>query len=48
MSTVGVFLDPYITDWLNLLIRWLHVIAAIAWIGASFGMRPWAATYRRP
>ncbi len=36
MSTVGVFLDPYITDWLNLLIRWLHVIAAMAWIGASF------------
>src|SRR3954464_14202774 len=29
-------LDPYATDWLNLLGRWLHVIAAIAWIGASF------------
>ena len=28
-------LDPYATDWLNLLIRWLHEIAAIAWIGAS-------------
>ena len=36
MNTVAAFLDPYITDWLNLLIRWLHVIAAIAWIGASF------------
>ena len=36
MTTVAAFLDPYITDWLNLLIRWLHVIAAIAWIGASF------------
>ena len=36
MTLVGVFLDPYLTDWLNLLIRWLHVIAAIAWIGASF------------
>ncbi len=36
MSTVAAFLDPYVTDWLNLLIRWLHVIAAIAWIGASF------------
>ena len=33
---VAAFLDPYVTDWLNLLIRWLHVIAAIAWIGASF------------
>jgi uncharacterized membrane protein len=31
----GTFLDAYWTDWLNLLIRWLHVIAAIAWIGAS-------------
>lgn len=29
-------LDPYLTDWLDLLIRWLHVIAAIAWIGTSF------------
>ena len=36
MSTTAAFLDPYVTDWLNLLIRWLHVIAAIAWIGASF------------
>ena len=34
--TVATFLDPYLTDWLNLLLRWLHVIAAIAWIGASF------------
>ena len=33
--SVATFLDPYWTDWLNLLIRWLHVIAAIAWIGAS-------------
>ncbi len=23
-------------DWLNLLVRWLHVIAGVAWIGASF------------
>ena len=29
-------IDPYITDWLNLLARWLNVIAAIAWIGSSF------------
>ena len=36
MTVVAALLDPYITDWLNLLIRWLHVIAAIAWIGASF------------
>jgi uncharacterized membrane protein len=29
-------LDPYATDWLNLLTRWLHVIAAVVWIGSSF------------
>ena len=28
-------LDAYLTDWLNLLLRWLHVIAGIAWIGTS-------------
>ncbi|WP_206952110.1 urate hydroxylase PuuD [Trinickia acidisoli] len=29
-------MEGFITDWLNLTIRWLHVIAAIAWIGESF------------
>jgi len=29
-------LDPYATEWLNLLARWLHVIAGIVWIGSSF------------
>ena len=28
--------DPYVTDWLNLLTRWLHVVAGIVWIGSSF------------
>jgi len=27
---------PYGIDWLNLLVRWLHLIVGIAWIGASF------------
>jgi len=27
---------PYLLDWLALLLRWLHLIAGIAWIGASF------------
>ena len=29
-------LVPYGLEWLNLLVRWLHVITGIAWIGASF------------
>ena len=29
-------MDIYLIDWANLLLRWLHVITAIAWIGASF------------
>jgi uncharacterized membrane protein len=31
-----VAVDPYIWDWGDLLFRWLHVIAAIVWIGTSF------------
>jgi uncharacterized membrane protein len=26
----------YVSDWVNLLLRWAHVITAIAWIGSSF------------
>lgn len=29
-------LIPYVLEWANLLLRWLHVIVAIAWIGSSF------------
>ncbi|HEY2978874.1 MAG TPA: urate hydroxylase PuuD, partial [Burkholderiaceae bacterium] len=29
-------MDAYLLDWANLLLRWLHVITAIAWIGSSF------------
>ena len=29
-------MEAYVFDWLNLLGRWLHVIAGVAWIGASF------------
>ncbi|RZT42725.1 urate hydroxylase PuuD [Cupriavidus agavae] len=29
-------MEGYILDWANLLLRWLHVITAIAWIGSSF------------
>lgn len=29
-------MEAYLLEWLNLLVRWLHVIAGIAWIGSSF------------
>lgn len=29
-------MDPHYTEWLNLLVRWVHMIVGIAWIGASF------------
>ncbi len=29
-------MEGYIADWLNLLVRWVHVITGVAWIGASF------------
>ena len=29
-------MDAYLLDWANLLLRWAHVITAIAWIGSSF------------
>ncbi len=29
-------MTTYLLDWAGLLIRWLHVVAGIAWIGASF------------
>ena len=29
-------MEAYALDWLNLLLRWVHLITGIAWIGASF------------
>ena len=29
-------MQTYLLDWANLLLRWAHVIVAIAWIGSSF------------
>ena len=29
-------MDPHVSEWLNLVVRWIHVITGIAWIGASF------------
>jgi uncharacterized membrane protein len=33
---VTVLLDAYVWDWADLLLRWLHVIASVVWIGTSF------------
>ncbi|MGI9135143.1 MAG: urate hydroxylase PuuD, partial [Rhodoferax sp.] len=29
-------MESYLLDWANLLLRWTHIITAIAWIGSSF------------
>ncbi|MBA3595599.1 MAG: urate hydroxylase PuuD [Polaromonas sp.] len=29
-------MESYYLDWANLLLRWVHVITAVAWIGSSF------------
>jgi uncharacterized membrane protein len=29
-------IEAYVLDWLNLVLRWAHVITGIAWIGSSF------------
>jgi uncharacterized membrane protein len=31
----GIGMEPYVIEWLNLAVRWLHFTAGIAWIGAS-------------
>ena len=29
-------MEAYIADWLSMLVRWLHLVAGVAWIGSSF------------
>ena len=29
-------MDAYLLDWVNLLLRWAHLITGVAWIGSSF------------
>lgn len=37
---------PYVLEWGGLLLRWLHVVAAMAWIGSSFFFMHLDATLR--
>ena len=36
LDPMETLVDAYLMDWLNLLLRWTHLVTAIAWIGASF------------
>lgn len=40
-------LEAYLVEWGGMLLRWLHVIAAIAWIGSSFFFIHLDASLRR-
>jgi uncharacterized membrane protein len=45
---LAAVLDGYLRDWIDLLVRWLHVIAAIGWIGSSFYFVLLDQSLRRP
>ena len=36
VAASGTSMQGYLMEWLNLLLRWAHVVAGIMWIGASF------------
>ena len=40
-------MDAFLTDWLNLVLRWAHMIVGIAWVGASFYFI-WLDNHLRP
>ena len=39
--------DPIVADWVDLVVRWIHLITGIAWIGASFYFIHLDASLRR-
>jgi len=41
-------METYLLDWANLLIRWLHLITGVAWIGASFYFVMLDTSLRKP
>ncbi len=40
-------MEPIVWEWVNVLVRWLHVVTAIAWIGSSFYFIHLDASLRR-
>ncbi|MDN5844440.1 MAG: urate hydroxylase PuuD [Alcaligenaceae bacterium] len=41
-------MEAYIADWLHLGLRWLHVVAAITWVGSSFYFNRIDRSFRPP
>ncbi len=41
-------MEAYLLDWANLLLRWLHLITGVAWIGASFYFVMLDSSLRKP
>jgi uncharacterized membrane protein len=35
-ASAGPLMSPAIIEWLNLVVRWVHVLVGIGWIGTSF------------
>jgi uncharacterized membrane protein len=48
MSSLPLALSDAVSDWADLGLRWLHVIAAMAWIGTSFYFVLLDQSLRRP
>jgi uncharacterized membrane protein len=48
MLLLSAAIDGYLRDWIDLLVRWLHVIAAIGWVGSSFYFVLLDQSLRRP
>jgi uncharacterized membrane protein len=40
--------DPIVWDWIDLVVRWIHLMTGIAWIGASFYFIHLDASLRQP
>ena len=36
VAVVDTVMEGYVKEWINLIVRWAHVVAGIMWIGASF------------